>query len=401
MRTTSYATLLCALLLPGACAAADSNSFGQALAAGHVSVDYRLRNEHVVQEGFAKEANALTGRLRITYATGLYHHFSVLMEADHTTSFGGPAYNSTRNGNTEYPVIADPAGTALNQAYLQYLAPADSSLRVGRQRIIFNNARFIGNVGWRQNEQTFDGALLRTRVIPGMRLTYAYLTNVNTVSFTKRALRADLLNAQLLTLPGGKLTLYGYWLNFGGRAGATRNTRTLGARFTGALNLPRPGWGVSYALEYAEQSPWENQTSFADARYYLVKGGVRYRAFSLSVAREVLGGNGHYNFQTPLATKHAFNGWADVFLPDLIDGGNGLRDNYAEIKGKLSPVGLIAVYHDFAAAHGDTHYGHEWDVSCIWSVTRRLSLQGTYAAYRADHFAHDVTKYWLAADLKF
>ena len=36
---------------------------------------------------------------------------------------------------------------------------------MGRQRIILNNARFIGNAGFRQNEQTFDAVRLEARPI--------------------------------------------------------------------------------------------------------------------------------------------------------------------------------------------------------------------------------------------
>ena len=31
-----------------------------------------------------------------------------------------------------------------------------NSNQIGRQNIVLDNARFIGNVGWRLNEQTFD-----------------------------------------------------------------------------------------------------------------------------------------------------------------------------------------------------------------------------------------------------
>ena len=44
------------------------------------------------------------------------------------------------------------------QVFLGFDGIPDTPLKVGRQRIILDNARFVGNVGFRQLEQTFDAA---------------------------------------------------------------------------------------------------------------------------------------------------------------------------------------------------------------------------------------------------
>ena len=67
---------------------------------------------------------------------------------------GNERYNSTINGLTQHPVVADPASTEINQSYLSYKGLADTILKYGRPVIIYDNHRFVGNVGWRQNEQT-------------------------------------------------------------------------------------------------------------------------------------------------------------------------------------------------------------------------------------------------------
>ena len=53
-------------------------------------------------------------------------------------------------------MVADPKGTELNQGYVQYKGIDNVGLKLGRQRINLDNQRFIGGVGWRQQEQTFD-----------------------------------------------------------------------------------------------------------------------------------------------------------------------------------------------------------------------------------------------------
>ena len=57
----------------------------------------------------------------------------------------------------------------------------DVHVAVGRQRIILGDARFIGNLGWRQHEQTFDAVSITDAPLPDTVLTYAYVAGVNRV----------------------------------------------------------------------------------------------------------------------------------------------------------------------------------------------------------------------------
>jgi hypothetical protein len=51
-------------------------------------------------------------------------------------------------------VVADPAFLAINRFALLNNSLANTTLTLGRQRIVLDDARFVGNGGWRQNEQT-------------------------------------------------------------------------------------------------------------------------------------------------------------------------------------------------------------------------------------------------------
>ena len=72
------------------------------------------------------------------------------------------------------------------------------------------------------------------------------------------------------------------------------------------------------------------------------------------------------SFQTPLATLHKFNGWADKFL---VTPPNGLRDLYALVglyQARLAgfdSVGLTATYHDYDSDRLSLNYGDEWDAA--------------------------------------
>ena len=137
--------------------AAADETFEQAVRGSDFIVDMRLRYEGVEQTGFSEDAEALTARLRAGLQTAPWHKTSFLAEG---VWVGDPVddYNSTTNGETQYPVVADPADfTAVNRLQLiNRSARAHDRHGSARQRIALDDQRFVGNVGWRQNEQTLD-----------------------------------------------------------------------------------------------------------------------------------------------------------------------------------------------------------------------------------------------------
>ena len=81
-------------------------------------------------------------------------------------------------------MIADPPDTEVNQAYLLFDRPdwLGTSVKGGRQRIVLDDHRFIGNVGWRQNEQTYDGAWAQSSLgIERLSLGYGYLAAIRRI----------------------------------------------------------------------------------------------------------------------------------------------------------------------------------------------------------------------------
>ncbi len=143
-------------------------------------LDVRYRYEHVDQDNALKHANAQTLRTRVGFQTGKWYGLSTLVEADNVSRLGDAAYNSTRNGQTDYSAVPDPDGSEINQALLRYDHAFGSAI-AGRQRINLDNQRFVGGVGWRQNEQTYDGVLGQLQPLDKLTLTYAYINNINTI----------------------------------------------------------------------------------------------------------------------------------------------------------------------------------------------------------------------------
>lgn len=177
---------LASALLALTAGTAQAVTFTEALTGGTPNLDVRLRYESVDQGGFADDAEGLTLRGRLGYTTGRFAGFGATAEFEYTTALDPDNFNSTTNGLVRYPVIADPDSTELNQAHLSDSGLADTVFKYGAQRIKLDNDRFVGNVGWRQNEQTFDAFSVVNKSLPDTALTYAYLSEVNTITDTDK-----------------------------------------------------------------------------------------------------------------------------------------------------------------------------------------------------------------------
>jgi hypothetical protein len=141
-------------------------------------IEARLRYENVDEAGIAVESDAVTLRVRagVEAKSG---PFAVLIEAEGTLAIIED-YNSGVNG-LPGPVIADPQTVELNRAQFQLTGIPKTVITAGRQRINLDDQRFVGNVGWRQNEQTCDAARIEWSGIKGVKADLTYSWGVNTI----------------------------------------------------------------------------------------------------------------------------------------------------------------------------------------------------------------------------
>ena len=396
------------------------------IAGGAPNLDVRTRYESVEQDSMAASAYASTVRARVGYTTGKWNAFDVQLEYEGATTLGSSHFNSSENGRITYPMVADPDFNELNQAWIRYTGLPSTTLKYGRQRLVFDNQRFVGNVGWRQNEQTYDAFSLSSTIIPRVTFDYAWISNVNAFRFfdfdpdpAATSLDDDIdvkghyVRAAVAVVEK-KLTVtpYALFLDFDEVPAPTlarEDTRTLGARVTGAMPVAMLSW--SYALEYAQQKDYEDASDAVDADYQLIETGLAYQkgkgpSVKGAVGLETLGGDGTYSFQTPLATLHAFQGWADQFL---VTPAGGIEDLYASLGGTYGKASLTAVYHDYQSDEGSVDYGTEINLLASYAVIDNLTIGAKYADYDADEFPvagtpaapFDTTKLWVWADYKF
>jgi hypothetical protein len=391
-----------ALLLAAApLAVADENdTLASAITSGKAGVNVRARYEGVDKDNALQDANALTARLRLNYKTGSWKGLSAFAEYDYVFALirdynaGG---GTTPDKAGVYQTVADPKGADLNQLYLDYSFSEDVMMRAGRQRILLDNQRFVGGVGWRQNEQTYDALLLSTKSISKTTLVYAYVGQVRrifgeTSPVGKWNVDTHLLNAKVKINDSWSVTPYMYYID--NQDVAATSTSTFGARLTGGV---KAGEGkVALVAELATQSDAGNNPVSYDADYahlralWSMKNGL-----GLGVAYESLGTDtsNFQSFRTPLATLHAFQGWADMFLSTP---GAGINDLYATVKYKAGKWNLTGVYHDFSAETGGGDFGTEFDLSAGTKLSDNYSILFKGAFFSSDDVAYpDTNKFWI------
>jgi hypothetical protein len=364
---------------------------GDAFAQGKVSLNARVRYEHAEQTGL-RNSDALTLRTRLGFTTAPVEGLRGMLEMENVTALDPDSYNQ---GGLNVPgagagrvVIADPEVTEVNQAWLSYTT-GTTSVTAGRQRIVLDNARFIGDVGWRQDQQTFDAVTLSSKAVARLNLTYGYLWQINRIFAERLDWDSDshLFNASYTAGAAGTIGAYGYLLDFDNARANSSQTYGL------SLSNLRPleaDLKLSYRLEYARQSDYGSSPLRYETDYRLAEIGLVGGRWNAKAGYERLGSDRNVGFRTPLATLHAFNGWADMFLATPA---GGLENLYLSV-GAVPKKGLnlTAVYHWFEAARGNASYGTEFDLLASYALTPRLTFLAKYANFDPDTPAYRDTE---------
>jgi hypothetical protein len=390
--------------------------------------DARLRYEQVDQP--ATDADATT--LRIRAGVELKHapsHLALLAEAEGTLAIG-THYNAYPGSlgltnppasqlRPAYSVVPDPENVELNRLQLQY-KDSHVTVTLGRQRINLDDQRWVGSVSWRQNEQTFDAVRGEAKLGPVI-LDATYAISQRTI-FGYEAGQRNANDGDFFLLgASGKLGPvqvkgFAYLLDFDAKETAPApaalvkqmaDSQSYGLRAAATFKLG-PKWSLGLIASYARQSAWADNALDFSADYVLGEGALTYAGFTLTGGWEKLGSDatvaGRRSLQTPLATLHKFNGWADLFLvtPD-----NGLQDAYVGLAYKFPKVkalpGLNAAvsWHQYDSDFGNVEYGTEWNAQAGFRVGP-VALLAKYAEFRTASAAFvNTRKIWLQAEYSF
>ncbi len=394
-----FGILAVALITPTLAQAQLDNFFSDANFRGN----FNLRLEIVNQDNALADAEAFTLSSRLVFESGSVNGFSATLEIKNVSIVGGIdnySVGPTGFNPGQYSVIADPETTELDQGFIQYKND-DLSIRLGRQVVIYDNQRFIGHVGWRQDRQTFDAVTIEYQALDSLQLSYHYFDRRRRI-FAEEADIESGDNIFHLTYTGdfGTLTGYAYLLE-----SSEKNNKldTVGLKFSKQVKIA--GLSTSYFLELATQTSETDQKK-NDASYFRIDAIVEIMpGINTRIGFEQLGSDSsQYGFSTILSTLHLHNGWGDLFLTTPKQ---GLQDIYASVSGNAFGGNWSLIYHDFSAEKetaGTDELGNEWDLQWVFPVSTSYTVGLKYAHYSSDTRTGplpDTDKLWLWFNARF
>lgn len=391
------------LLTAGSATAEGETDLVSAISSGDLLLRMHYRVELADDEANTlDDATASTLRTYMGWQTGKFHDFSVRLAFENVL----PVFTNDRQVPGEAPtgfdVVADPDGTEVDEAFLAYSGLPNTTIKLGRQYVTYRKApfhRFIGTVPWRQNWQSMDGITIDNTSIDGLRLRYAYIDNVNRIfgqdnpnrALANSPMSSHFVNAQYTGLPIGELEGFYYRLDYDNDTlpGPFTDRETFGFKIQGTKPLNDKLKAI-YLGEFSHQRAIEdNATAFDSANQYRVHAGLGaspkgqlVKDISGFFGYEVLESDGGLSFSTPLATVHAFQGWADRFIGFP---GAGVEDLYFTLKAKvIGDINITAIYHDFSFEAGGNDYGEEFD----FQATKKVG-KFAFSVKHASYFGND------------
>ena len=433
-------------------------TFMDSIKEGKNLTSFRLRYENVSQDGNApvitpaqplKDADALTLRSLIGWQTAPYHNFSfgaqlidVSKLSDNfndSTPLSGP-FNPAANqpNKLAYAKVVDPDYTGVNQLFVDWTGIKNTKFRLGRQQVNLDNVRFIGDIGFRQVMQVFDGVSVMNKSIPDTEVYLAHFEAVRQINTKLRSEGAlEVANIRYRISGTEFLVGYGYlssfedlglgnaWfgaasLNNPGKLNinADQSNKTFGLRLDG-IHPFNPNFRALYTAEYAIQTDYSGGDSRINADYYKIGGGLGFDNLNVRIDQELLGSNdGKYAFQTPFGTNHLFQGWVDKFLATPKE---GIRDTFVTATYRFEDFLFFADYHlfnsdeDFFKATGGKgdKYGTEWNVAATYNYNKNIMAKIEYGKYSENdqyqptatitqaNRIRDTDKLWLTAMYTF
>jgi hypothetical protein len=382
----------------------DDDGFFAALLHGTPTLNLRLAHEYSSLDNTTSPGRALTLRTRINYKTREWADFQGFAQYqvinrlnDDYSIPGGRGGDPNRDG------VADVHGERFHQAYLDYLGIENTVLRGGLQEVVLDDARLIGNVGWRQNAQSFRGFSAR-HTIGDVKLFGAYLDDVLNIhnEHNPDVDHVMLFNANWQASETLNVTGFAYYLD---AEAAALDSATYGARLKGLVEA------VSFDVTIASQD------GYADGPR---KGGYMVNAYAKAKTGPVWLGIGYSRisgqeggdqpFDTLFSTAHKFNGWADQFL--ATNGGGvvgGVEDTFFEISTKVGKGKFLArahIFHTTDPVGGfEGEYGRELDLLFVQPLAEDLKALVKVALYDKTHSPAGVTRdeevTWLRLEYTF
>jgi hypothetical protein len=359
---------------------------------GTFGLEFRYRFPWIDDDAFTEAGYASSLRTGLSYETPGWHGLAAYFQFVDVSNLGAAdKHNDTQNGETSRPVEADPEDTQMAQLLVRYDGLADTDFVAGRQEVNLGTQRYVGAVAWRQTHQTLDAFKVANGSIPHTTWTYAYVDQANTVNLRTDDMKTHLFNAAIHIDQWGTLTPYYYSIDYQDTPRLPFSSASYGARWQGTSAIGE--WSLPYIVELAQQDDLGDNPGTIDAGYYHLQAGANRNNIWFNVGLEVLEGSvADGQFNTPLATLHKFNGWADKFLVTPVA---GLEDAYVTVGGSVGKVAIFGRLHDFSSDTLSIDYGQELDAQASYKAPWKQTFAMKFAYYSADDLLENTFKVWV------
>lgn len=407
IRTTLFRAAACMLLgLLGAFRVAPASAIT-------FDANTRVRYESVDDERYANTADALTWRVHSGFRTAPRWNTSLIAGAEFVGHLGTARFNDGIHGRSQYPDVGDPDAEELDELYLFHQTDGPTGRLqawIGRRGWFQDRQRFFGGGrAWRQNAQSWDAAGLQWSD-DAWTFEWVQVGKVRRPSGNHSPKGRQELDGRIARLtwsanPDLSGSVYSHWLDYGPGPAIpdTASNRTLGA----SADVSRTFGSLRLALhaETANQKGWRTHVPSSEGHYRNIEVAAVVGTWRLSLMQEVLSGDGHTAFQTPVAGLHAFNGHADRFLKTPVQGLDDRAVALGWISGRWS---VQTAQHWYASSVESLDYGTETDASVSYTARHGHRLQAKAALYNGSDSTEvsqtspmhgaSVNKIWLLWD---
>ena len=389
-------------------------NFEEVFTKGVYDVKLRLAYEYSdLDNGSVSPGKGLVLSSYAGFRTAEYEGFSLYAQVHNLWKLDDE-YNDLRGKYAgDNDVIADPDGTRIQQLYTDLTMIPDTKIRIGRQEIVLDDVRFIGNIGFRNTAQAFDAITLTNTSIKDTTIFLGYSENVASILFKENEYDGIFMgNVKYTGIKGHTQTAFAYLVDRDedeGVAGPSiaHDAATYGTRFTGWFDE------FGYDLTYAHQTDWKDTD---DLSLNFFQGILSYKMGKLTpaIGYSYIQGADNANekaFSTLFSTAHKWNGWADQFLSTNAGGlVNGLQDINASLTYKNWETTFRFSYHYFDTTDDNTFggaYGQEVDFLVVKKLNKNLTASAKVAYYdkfqesNAGNPTRDELVFWLRLDYNF
>jgi len=357
----------------------------------------RVRFEHSEQGnlGVAKDktANWVTQQSRFGITGKPKDNVEVYLQVQDARTWGGEDHSFPPPSVSDTGTDASANALDLHQSYVKVkdLGGGSCVLKAGRQEIVFDDARLVGNIGWIQNAQAFDALRLTTGSKEFSLDLVASQTAAKDTHPVLNPYLASHTNDSFFYAAHGNMKLGNGVVNPfvyvvdkptrlkpGTDANGNPNTVSLLSLQTMGVFVKQKVAGVDLKLHAANQTGKITETKNQNASMMALALGTKLAGLGLSLGYDqysgdkVKGGKESNTFNALYATNHAYFGFVDKFL---FTPTTGVTDTQAKLVFASKSAGkLIAHAHSFTTAPGS--YASSKPIGSEVDVTYKLKAGG-------------------------